>query len=64
MGLQSETEWGGLKGGQVMAQPNPVFARIEIEGEGGDGSEAGAGAAKKVVKKKEKISHAQGVAKS
>lgn len=26
----SDTEWGGLKAGQVMAEPNPVFARFEI----------------------------------
>ncbi|CAI9092443.1 OLC1v1027672C1 [Oldenlandia corymbosa var. corymbosa] len=25
----SDTKWGGLKGGQVMAQPRPVFSRIE-----------------------------------
>ncbi|KAI4370615.1 hypothetical protein MLD38_018950 [Melastoma candidum] len=25
----NDTKWGGLKGGQVMAQPKPVFARIE-----------------------------------
>ncbi|CBI31697.3 hypothetical protein VitviT2T_019216 [Vitis vinifera] len=56
----SETEWGGLKSGQVMAQPKPVFARIEIEAEVGDGGEA----AKKVVKKKEKIPHTQGVAQA
>lgn len=28
-----DTEWGGLKGGQVMAQPKPVFARIENQTE-------------------------------
>ncbi|KAI3848981.1 hypothetical protein MKX03_001073 [Papaver bracteatum] len=26
----SDTRWGGLKGGQVMAQAIPIFARIEI----------------------------------
>ncbi|CAN4105937.1 unnamed protein product [Withania somnifera] len=25
----SDTKWGGLKAGQVMAQPTPIFARIE-----------------------------------
>lgn len=46
--LQSETKWGGLKGGQVMAQPKPVFARIENQAE----AENVVGAAKKVVKRK------------
>ncbi|KAK4783443.1 hypothetical protein SAY86_007817 [Trapa natans] len=27
----TDTKWGGLKQGQVMAQPKPVFARIEIQ---------------------------------
>lgn len=31
--LQSDTKWGGLKGGQVMAQPQPIFARIESQTE-------------------------------
>ncbi|XP_024020474.1 methionine--tRNA ligase, chloroplastic/mitochondrial [Morus notabilis] len=44
----SETKWGGLKGGQVMAQPKPVFARIENQAE----AENVVGAAKKVVKRK------------
>ncbi|KAM5558743.1 methionine--tRNA ligase, chloroplastic/mitochondrial [Rosa sericea] len=29
----SDTRWGGLKGGQVMAQPQPIFARIESQTE-------------------------------
>lgn len=43
----SDTRWGGLKAGQVMAQPQPVFARIEtaIDGE----------AVKKVVKDNKKV---------
>ncbi|XP_019441623.1 PREDICTED: methionine--tRNA ligase, chloroplastic/mitochondrial [Lupinus angustifolius] len=28
-----DTEWGGLKGGQVMAQPKPIFAKIENQTE-------------------------------
>ncbi|WZY87848.1 hypothetical protein YC2023_044583 [Brassica napus] len=28
-----DTKWGGLKGGQVMAQANPVFTRIELSAE-------------------------------
>ncbi|XP_057950649.1 methionine--tRNA ligase, chloroplastic/mitochondrial [Malania oleifera] len=36
----SETEWGGLKGGQVMAQPKPVFTRIENTTDGEVGVEA------------------------
>ncbi|KAK4412386.1 Methionine--tRNA ligase, chloroplastic/mitochondrial [Sesamum alatum] len=27
----SETRWGGLKAGHITAQPQPVFARIELE---------------------------------
>ncbi|XWS66017.1 hypothetical protein CRYUN_Cryun05aG0164000 [Craigia yunnanensis] len=53
----SETKWGGLKGGQVMAQPKPVFTRIEQIKETENGDEA----AKKVVKKKEKKRQVQGV---
>ncbi|XP_033514813.1 methionine--tRNA ligase, chloroplastic/mitochondrial [Nicotiana tomentosiformis] len=42
----SDTKWGGLKAGQVMAQPTPIFARIE------DATEAETkGAATKKVKK-------------
>ncbi|CAL1387313.1 unnamed protein product [Linum trigynum] len=47
-----ETKWGGLKGGQVMAQPNPVFARIENPAEVATGTEAAA--AKPAVKTKKK----------
>ncbi|KAL8162158.1 hypothetical protein V2J09_013647 [Rumex salicifolius] len=35
-----DTRWGGLKADQIMAQPNPVFARIELPVEGDDGGEA------------------------
>lgn len=28
--VKSDTRWGGLKAGQVMAEPKAVFARIEI----------------------------------
>ncbi|KAE9611612.1 putative methionine--tRNA ligase [Lupinus albus] len=28
-----DTKWGGLKGGQVMAQPKPIFAKIENQTE-------------------------------
>lgn len=46
----SDTKWGGLKAGQVMAQPTPIFARIE------DGTEAETrNAATKKVNKKEKV---------
>ncbi|MCD7460324.1 Methionine--tRNA ligase, chloroplastic/mitochondrial [Datura stramonium] len=45
-----DTKWGGLKAGQVMAQPTPIFARIE------DGTEAETrNAATKKVNKKEKV---------
>lgn len=45
----SDTKWGGLKAGQVMAQPTPIFARIE------DGTEAETkSAATKKESKKEK----------
>nr|GEV41244.1 methionine--tRNA ligase, chloroplastic/mitochondrial [Tanacetum cinerariifolium] len=45
----SDAKWGGLKAGQVMAPPNPIFARIEVitEDEGGPPVE------KKVLKKKQ-----------
>ncbi|XP_022133974.1 methionine--tRNA ligase, chloroplastic/mitochondrial [Momordica charantia] len=53
----NETKWGGLKAGQVMAPPNPVFARIE-QSTGSDEDEV----PKKPVKSKKKI--AQGVAEA
>lgn len=56
----AETQWGGLKGGQVMAQPKPVFARIENRMEEEDGGEAG----KKVAKNKDRMPQAQGVAEA
>ncbi|KAK9283994.1 hypothetical protein L1049_012253 [Liquidambar formosana] len=55
-----ETTWGGLKGGQVMAQPKPIFARIETITDGEEGGEA----ARKTGKKKEKIPQTQGVAEA
>ncbi|KAL8251853.1 hypothetical protein R6Q59_035546 [Mikania micrantha] len=54
----SDTKWGGLKAGQVMAPPNPIFARIETvtEAEGGPTVPA---MEKKVSKKKEKSPRSQ-----
>jgi methionyl-tRNA synthetase len=43
-----------------MAQPKPIFARIENRVEEEDGGEA----AKKVVKNKDKVPQAQGVAEA
>lgn len=43
-----------------MAQPKPVFARIENQMEDEDGGEA----AKKVVKNKDKVPQTQGVAEA
>ncbi|BAT93615.1 methionine--tRNA ligase, chloroplastic/mitochondrial [Vigna umbellata] len=55
-----DTKWGGLKGGQVMAQPKPVFARIEIQTEVEDkGKGVSVG---KTVKSKGKLKQAQEVA--
>ncbi|KAJ0752902.1 putative methionine--tRNA ligase [Helianthus annuus] len=51
----SDTKWGGLKGGQVMAPPTPIFARIETVEE----AESGPVTEKKVSKKKEKASRSQ-----
>lgn len=56
----NETKWGGLKSGQVMAQPRPVFARIEVHKEDEDVPEV----AKKVSKKKAKIPKVQTVAEA
>ncbi|KAI0523492.1 hypothetical protein KFK09_005887 [Dendrobium nobile] len=33
----SDTRWGGLKAGSVMAEPKPVFARIESRNDGEEG---------------------------
>ncbi|KAK9070520.1 hypothetical protein SSX86_010922 [Deinandra increscens subsp. villosa] len=51
----SDTKWGGLKGGQVMAPPNPIFARIETVAEAGGGPAVD----KKVSKKMEKSPRSQ-----
>lgn len=55
--MQSDTKWGGLKAGQVMAGPNPIFTRIEIESE----AEGEAPVEKKVSKKKEKSPRTQSI---
>lgn len=36
--LQADTKWGGLKAGQVMAEPKPIFTKIELKREGEDSS--------------------------
>lgn len=35
--LQGDTKWGGLKAGQVMAEPKPIFGRIENKKEEEEG---------------------------
>ncbi|KAG8368882.1 hypothetical protein BUALT_Bualt15G0092800 [Buddleja alternifolia] len=47
---KSETRWGGLKHGQMVAEPKPIFARIELENELNNATEE----VKKANKKKEK----------
>ncbi|KAG9135881.1 hypothetical protein Leryth_002590 [Lithospermum erythrorhizon] len=54
--LWRETKWGGLKGGQVMAPPEPVFARIETQPPAVEGAEA---PKKTKQKKKEKKPQSQ-----
>ncbi|XP_030512460.1 LOW QUALITY PROTEIN: methionine--tRNA ligase, chloroplastic/mitochondrial [Rhodamnia argentea] len=39
----SDTRWGGLKGGLVMAKPKPIFARIENKIEENASAKVGAG---------------------
>lgn len=56
----NETKWGGLKSGNVMAQPRPVFARIEVHMEEEDVPKV----AQKVSKKKAKIPKVQMVAEA
>ncbi|KAI9115642.1 hypothetical protein K1719_013311 [Acacia pycnantha] len=56
-----DTEWGGLKGGQVMAQPMPVFARIESQTEVED---KGTAVEKTVKKTKQKMTQPQAVAEA
>ncbi|KAK7270072.1 hypothetical protein RIF29_22963 [Crotalaria pallida] len=53
-----DTKWGGLKGGQVMAQPKPIFARIENQTEVEDKVSA---VGKTVKGKGKKIKQAQEV---
>lgn len=59
--LQGDTQWGGLKGGQVMAQPKPVFARIETQTEIED---KGTAVEKTVKKTKRKVVQPQSVAEA
>ncbi|KMZ60985.1 Methionine--tRNA ligase [Zostera marina] len=51
-----DTKWGGLKAGQVMAEPKPIFARIEVD-KGGDEDTNPS----KVIKSKKKKSQTQGL---
>ncbi|XP_073104181.1 methionine--tRNA ligase, chloroplastic/mitochondrial-like [Elaeis guineensis] len=51
----SDTKWGGMKAGQIMADAKPVFARIENRKEGEDE------VVLKVVKDKKKTSRSQGL---
>ncbi|XP_022872654.1 methionine--tRNA ligase, chloroplastic/mitochondrial isoform X1 [Olea europaea var. sylvestris] len=46
----NDTKWGGLKCGQVMAQPNPVFGRIELETEAKNAGDSTNKASKKMNK--------------
>ncbi|KAL2530291.1 methionyl-tRNA synthetase/methionine--tRNA ligase/MetRS (cpMetRS) [Forsythia ovata] len=46
----NDTKWGGLKRGQVMAQPNPVFGRIELETEANNAGVSTKKASKKMNK--------------
>lgn len=54
--FQDDTKWGGLKAGQVMAEPKPIFARIEVD-KGGDEDTNPS----KVIKSKKKKSQTQGL---
>ncbi|OWM70976.1 methionine--tRNA ligase, chloroplastic/mitochondrial [Punica granatum] len=45
-----DTKWGGLKCGQVMAQPKPVFARIETQTEEEGKAAVGSRSGKKKLK--------------
>ncbi|XP_052204721.1 methionine--tRNA ligase, chloroplastic/mitochondrial [Diospyros lotus] len=58
-----DTKWGGLKGGQVMAEPKPIFARIESQKEG-EGGEEGEVTKKKASKKKERMPLSQTLAEA
>eukprot|EP00262_Sarcandra_glabra_P020627 TRINITY_DN832_c0_g1_i1.p1 TRINITY_DN832_c0_g1~~TRINITY_DN832_c0_g1_i1.p1 ORF type:complete len:604 (-),score=80.16 TRINITY_DN832_c0_g1_i1:46-1857(-) len=52
----SDSKWGGLKAGQVMADPKPVFARVEHKKKGEDaGVEA-----QKVAKGKKRVPQTRG----
>lgn len=53
----SDTKWGVMKAGQAMADPKPVFARIENRKEGEDVDKV----VLKVVKEKKKASRSQGL---
>lgn len=53
-----DTKWGGLEGGQVMAQAQPIFARIENQAEVED---KGVAVGKKTLKSKGKSKQAQEV---
>ncbi|XP_031493212.1 methionine--tRNA ligase, chloroplastic/mitochondrial [Nymphaea colorata] len=58
----NDTAWGGLKEGQIMREPAPIFARIEIEDkeEGKDEDQP----PKKASKMKKRLPQAQGAAQA
>ncbi|KAK6929325.1 Methionyl/Leucyl tRNA synthetase [Dillenia turbinata] len=60
----SETKWGGLKLGQVMAQPKPVFAKIESQAEGEQAAEGAVKVTKTKTKTKPKSTKPQEVAQA
>ncbi|CAF1851726.1 unnamed protein product, partial [Brassica napus] len=58
----NDTKWGGPKGGQVMAQASPVFARIELNAE--NDVEEKVKDSKKKGKAKVKVEQPQAVAEA
>ncbi|CAH2064055.1 unnamed protein product [Thlaspi arvense] len=60
----NDTKWGGLKGGEVMAQANPVFARIELSVGEKDEEEKKPKDSKKKGKAKVKVEQPQTVAEA
>ncbi|XXG44404.1 hypothetical protein AAC387_Pa01g4220 [Persea americana] len=56
----ADTKWGGLKAGQVMAEPKPIFTKIELKREGEDSSVL----VQKMRKNTKQIAQIQGVAEA
>ncbi|XP_077246026.1 methionine--tRNA ligase, chloroplastic/mitochondrial-like [Tasmannia lanceolata] len=60
IGITNDAKWGGLKTGQVMEEPKPIFARIEVRKVGEDEGDT----VQNEVKDNKRIKQTQAVAEA